>query len=425
MCFINWSNNDIYKQMRYIRALILLTWFMPVLLLISPFHSYGHEVNVIYVLMILSIIFLATCLISRGQMVITSSIIKNSVIRNTHLIISAFLLCTSIVTLLSLISRGGGLSENREIFENEYQTYNYLFVATIFSSIIISLSKYATRREKVVATLTWIICGVLLLSTGNRQFVFFSLVYVILYRLGLSANPRRLFIKILILIFSLVAGAVLFSILRLDYINASDLGQYGSYLSTLTEVRCESGPSCDTALETIFQLLYAYSGMNYAGLTYSIDFFDFSGGLPFGSSTFPVIYRRLGSFGLSIDLGRYLDDYDQYISMISGGNFSHFFSTMFGNVAIETGLGGIIVLGVFLLLAVRISSIVARESGNEISYMIFIFICTSTIFGLLQFPFNEPFVFLAFINLSTTAIIEFFGISFTKKRQIWGRINWL
>ena len=42
--------------MRYIKILILGTWFLPVFLLISPFHEYDNKASIKYILLILLVI---------------------------------------------------------------------------------------------------------------------------------------------------------------------------------------------------------------------------------------------------------------------------------------------------------------------------------------------------------------------------------
>ena len=326
-----------------------------------------------------------------------------------HIILVIILVFTTIITFSSLIIKGGGLRENREIFENNYQLYNYILVTTVFSTFIISLSKYSPNIYKIIAQFTWLLCGILLLFTGNRQFVFFSIIYLILYKLGVSENPRKLFLKVVLLIISGITAAVYFSILRLDYIQASDFGTYAKYLSILTGAKCENEIFCDTWIEMLYQLLYAYLGMNYSGLTYSIDFFNMTGGFPIASTTFPVIYRRLELFGMSTNINLYVEKYDYFIGVLTGGDYTHFFSSMFGSIGVESGIIGILLYSCILIYFMRRYVKITKKHGNEIEYMILIFLCTSMIFGLLQFPFTEPFVFFAFINLGLNSLLEIFG----------------
>jgi len=395
--------------MSFIRILIFLMWSSPLLLLASPFHVYDNIVNARYILIVLIIILIIIFQINGKQIEVRTSILSNNIVRKFHFLLVMFLLCLSIIVFVSLIIGGSGIRENREIFQNNYTLYNYVFVSTVFSSVIISLSQNSPRNYKIIASISWVFCGLLLLLTGNRQFIFFSIVYLIFYKLGISKYPGRLFIKVLFCILLILILAISFSVLRLDYILADDLGAYGKYMSILTGAKCDGALFCDNWTETIFQLLYAYLGLNYSGLTYSIDFFGLSGGASIGSITFPVIFRRIESLGFHSNLNEYIHNYDFYISTIAGGNYSHFFSTMFGDVASESGFVGVVLFSFIVFILISYYIRVINGYGREIDYMIFIFICANLVFGFLQFPFTEPFIFFAFINLFINSLIEFLG----------------
>jgi len=391
--------------MRQIKYLMWLVWFGPILLLLSPLHDFAHVANPWYVALIAVAVLSIASGIRNRQVQLTHSALQNRYIIYVNLVFVAILFCGTIVTLYSVMSRWGGLAANRELFESEHRLYSYLFSITVFSAFTLAMSPFVPTLYRSFARLTWLMCGVLLLLTGNRQLVFFSLIYLTVYVLGISRSPGRLFRRVLLGGSMVVILAIVFSIMRLDYIEAEDLGTYGSYMSLLTGATCEGSDLCDTWLEAVYQLLYAYTGMNYTGLTYSIDFFYSNGGFPFASTSFPVLYRRLESAGMVEGLQRYVVDYDRFIARASGGDFSNFFSSMWGAVAIESGFVGLLLVTAALALIVRLLSNRVTRVGNETVYVPFVFVCAGMIFGLMQFPFTEPFLFFALVNMLVHCVI--------------------
>ncbi len=381
--------------MRQIKYLIWFAWFGPILLLLSPLHEFSNLVNPWYVAMIAVAVLWIAAGIRDKQVHLTHSALQNGWILYANVVLVVILFFATIVTLFAVVSRGGGLGENRQLFESEHILYNYLFVTTVFSAVTLSMSPWVPPLYRAFARLVWLLCGVLLLMTGNRQFVFFSLVYLTVYVLGISNRPGRLFRRVLLGGSVVVTLAIAFSIKRLDYIEAEDLGSYGSYMSLLTGATCEGSDLCDTWIEMAFQLLYAYMGMNYTGLTYSIDYFYSNGGFPLASTSFPVLYRRLESAGIVEGIQRQIVEYDSFIAHASGGDFSHFFSSMFGAVSIESGFVGLLLFVAAVALVVRLLSNRLTRVGNETVYALFVFVCSCMIFGLMQFPFTEPFLFFA------------------------------
>jgi hypothetical protein len=104
-------------------------------------------------------------------------------------------------------------------------------------------------------------------------------------------------------------------------------------------------------------------------------------------------------------LQRYVVDYDRFIARASGGDFSNFFSSMWGAVAIESGFVGLLLVTAALALIVRLLSNRVTRVGNETVYVPFVFVCAGMIFGLMQFPFTEPFLFFALVNMLVHCVI--------------------
>lgn len=395
--------------MRQIRYLILLAWLTPVLLLLSPVHDYANVANPLYVGFVIMAIVALTAGIRVEQVHLTDSILRSKFVANMNLLCAAFLLLATIATIYSVVSSGGGLRENREIFESRHALYNYIFVSMVFSAIILSVSPWAGTLARLVGRSAWMCCGVLLLMTGNRQFVFFSLIFLTVYFLGKSPAPGRLFLRVGAGGVLVIGLAVVFSFLRLDYIEAEHLGAYGQYVSILTGAFCEAGEYCLSWVEAVFQLLYAYLGMNYTGLTYAIDFYGAEGGFPVGSTSFPVFYRRFESAGMVEGIDRYTVAFDSFIARESGGEYAHFFLSMFGTVALETGFTGLLVMVLVLALVVRVLANRIARQGDETFYFLFVFVCCSMVFGLMQFPLTEPFLTFGLLNLLAHCLLATAG----------------
>jgi len=402
--------------MRYVRWLLLLSWFTPTIFLVSPFHEYANKANVYYVIFILAAISYVSIPIANSKIVIDRSIFINPIFIKIYIVIVSILCISTIIVIFMLLKTTGGLSQNREVFQDNFLVYNYLFVTATFFAVVLSITKYVNIYTRSFARFTWFLCAFLMLFTGNRQFAFFSFIFLIVYYLGLSVNPK-IFYKVIILIAFIAIGAVAISVLRLDYLNTDDLSVVASYMSRLTGTTCLNEAFRDSILELFFQLFYAYLGMNYSGLTYALDFNSNNGGFPLISTSFPVIYRRFISLGLASDIESYNKDFDNYIATVSGGDYSHFFISLFGTIALEAGWVGLLISLFVIAYMIRVLSNTCNKKGaNECDYIFYVFVITSLIFGLMQFPFSEPFVFFSFLHI--------LFLYFFRNREFWPIIGY-
>jgi hypothetical protein len=343
------------------------------------------------------------------KVVIRTAPLRNHVVQGFHVAAVAILLTASTAVFIQLLLGGGNLRENREEFEARFLGYNYIFVLLAYVVIMSALSRFASRPLAYLSRATWLMLGCLMLLTGNRQFVFFSLVHLLFYQVGLSVRPGRVALKGIGLVLLAAFGAILFSIARLDYVQADEAGAVGRYLSTITGASCTAADwFCDSSLETLFQLLYAYLGMQYSGIGYSIEYHDLTGGFPVLAVLAPVIHRRIESLVQSDAFNTHVDAFDQHIYAASGSEYSHFFVSTFGSVAQGGGILGMVIFGVWMMTLFHVLSRWLRRSANEAVYMFLVFACTTMVVGFMQYPLSEPFIFFGLLTLLAHQLLALF-----------------
>ncbi len=353
------------------------------------------------------IIFSGTSIIAKTK----PNHFSRSITSNKQLIIFAsvnsfLIIVIATYIILKLVARSEfSLSSNRSDFDNNYYYFNYIFILVIPFVIINALSSSSSNLSRRLSAAAWIICLVLLLFSGNRQFFFFSVIYLSFYFLGRSRTPKILFRKIQSFAIAGFLFVVFFSIARLDYLGDSDGNLVAKYMSSLTGASCTSGGDyCDSFAETIFQLVYAYLGMNHSGLAYSIDFYNEKGGLPTFLSTFPLLYRRLES-AFALNSYSKEQDYYNFVANQAGGTYSNFFSTMFGAFGIEFGWIGVLSYSSLLVFATwYFSRRCASSKSTDLDYNLYVLILTAYIFGIMQAPTTEPFYTMIILSWSLLAL---------------------
>ena len=260
--------------MRQIANSIIGIWLFSIILTLSPFHSFANKVNYFYTIACFAVIYLSSRSIVRSTPVLGSSILKSNTIRLVWAICSLLLSALAIIVIYQLYTNGeGGLSSNRDLFEQKYTWFNYIFIIIIPTSIMLSLSIHSTEVERRIGKIAWLLCGILLLLSGNRQFSFFSIVYLSFYYMGKSKQPRILMKRLLIGGILIISLAIAFSIARLDKQQKNESNIVAKYMSTLSGTVCTNGFIYNSPLEMVYQLLYTYLGMNHSGFKYSADFF--------------------------------------------------------------------------------------------------------------------------------------------------------
>lgn len=394
--------------MRQISQLILIIWSASLLMTLSPFHEYDHKTNYIYSSICLVLVIIASFSIRKSVPNIGNSIYQIKMVRIMSCLLSLILISVSIMVSALLYKNGeGGLSTNRATFDENYSWYNYIFMLAVPSVILLALSKHSTMHEKRVGIIGWILCCLTLLFSGNRQFTFFSLVLVSVYFLSKSDAPRFLFRKMIFYAILVVGLLIMFSILRLDYLPDGQDNVVAKYMSTLTGARCIYDSLCNSYIETIFQLLYAYLGLNQAGLAYSVDFYYEQDGFPIISIIFPLLYRRLTSAGITPDISIYNIAYGDYIAVKSGIDFPNFFSTVFGGIGAEMGWHGIFIFfAAISILIYWLSKRLKRKDSSELELYVFLLMPTMLIVGVMQMPTSEPFFAMIVIQWFGLLILE-------------------
>lgn len=392
--------------MHFVKYYIIGIWFLPLLLILTPGHDLAHRVNGWHVVIVCGLVLLATLPLTSRKVEIRTGPLKDRALQALHLVAAAVLLAAAAAVFVQLLMGGGNLRENREDFEARFVGYNYVFVLLAYAVFMSALSRFSARPLAYLSRAAWLMLGCLMLLTGNRQFVFFSLVYLMFYRIGLSKHPGRTAIKSIGLVVLAAIGAILFSIARLDYVQADEAGAVGRYLSTLTGASCTAAAwFCESAMETLFQLLYAYFGMQYSGIGYSIEYYDVKGGFPLLAVLAPVIHRRIESLLQSDAFDTHVEAFDEHVYASSGSDYSHFFVSTFGSVAQGGGTLGMVIFGITMLTVFYLASRWLRRSANEAAYMLLVFACTTMLVGFMQYPFSEPFIFFGLLPLFVHLII--------------------
>lgn len=397
--------------MKQISLLIIALWCLSVALNLSPMHYFANKPNYIYSCIILVVIVSGASIVAKTKVKVTNfsrSISSSRYVSATSILCSIIIIMSSLYIAVEMLNRGElSLSANREIFESKYYYFNYIFILTIPFIIMNSLSKFSSKNSRLISALAWMVSSALLLLSGNRQFFFFTLSFLCIYHLGISKSPKLLLKKILLIGSLVFAFLVVFSIFRLDYLGSTESNIVAKYMSTLTGSSCTADDYyCDSFVETIFQFSYAYLGMNHSGLTYSLDFYYQHTGLPALLSTFPIVYRRFETVFL-LDSYTPEQSFKNFISAQAGGEYSNFFSTMFGAFGIEFGWHGVIIYSGILLFATwYLSKKCSSKTVTEVEYNLFSLILTAYVFGIMQSPTTEPFYFLLIVFWTLFVLIN-------------------
>ncbi len=375
---------------------------------LSPFHEYSHKTNYFYSSISFALVIIVSFSLKNSFPNNGNSIYKVKIVRAFSCFASIILVSASLLVSALLYKNGeGGLSANREIFDERYSWFNYIFMLAAPSVILLTLSKHSTIFQKRLGAIGWVLCCLTLLFSGNRQFTFFSLVLLSNYCLSKSDAPQFLFRRMIIFGVGVVCLLLIFSILRLDYLPDGQDNIVAKYMSTLTGAKCTYESLCESHVETVFQLLYAYLGLNQAGLAYSIDFYYEKGGFPLISIIFPLVYRRLTTAGIAPDIFSYNSAYGDYIATKSGIYFPNFFSTIFGGIGAEMGWFGIFIFFAMLSLIIYyLSKNLNRKTSSEIELCAFLLLPTMLITGVMQMPTTEPFFSMLLIQWFGLLILE-------------------
>jgi oligosaccharide repeat unit polymerase len=385
---------------------LCILWMSPILLLISPYHDNFQNIDPYYLIFFYSLIFgivLFQIKIKYPEFVSPDERVDNTIITTCKLV-NILILLPTVYVIIYLILSGNSIAENREYYINNFLKYNYIFVSSMaFVLLIITYSD--NNIWKIFGLINYFMMIFLMMLSGNRQFAFFTIIYVFLYN---TINKRKIYnIKKYILYGSIVFIIfIVFGIYRLDYIS---IGDQADYLGRLFNSQCFSDSIfCDSYLNLIYQYLYGYVGLNILGFQTSLDYFNKIGSLPLFSTTLPVISRRFESFSfVNYRLDDLNEKYDNYVTIVTNIQFPHFFSTMFGAIARESGVIGLIIHAIILISILNILIKGYNRRPSRFNYTVLIFWLSYPFFGFLQFPMSEPFYF-------NTAITLFLLLAFKK-----------
>jgi hypothetical protein len=377
--------------MRLLKLIIRFLWLLPIIILLSPFHDFPGARN-LSLLTPFILVYLITIPLDRPTKTIEKSFLENKKISNFFYYVGIAVAFVGLPIIIFLLNNSENFYENRQLYDEKFQPYNYLVMLGIFPIISLSLSNFISDRRKCHARICWVVVITVLLISGNRQLTFFSVILYAFYYIGTSKKPRELLIKLLIITPIIFLLAIFFSIKRLAYLGDFEAGKYERYLSTLTGLSCNVSENCDNLFGLTYQLIYAYIGINFQNFINTIDFYySQDEAFPIFSSSFPIIYRRFSEYLGNRDVAYYNELFGKFTEDNYNFDYSHFFSTMFGTVALECGWPGVVSYSIILYLLLKRSIILFSNSKEELDYLTIIIISSSMVFGLLQFPFTEPF----------------------------------
>ena len=370
-------------------------WSFSVLLNLSPFHDYYHAVNFLLIAFVyLNNLFIWSPIKQdvRGvQHYLTKSVTRLRFYQITTLIMT---IASFVMLVIIVVRYRFNLSEARKMITEDVGLYNYIFIIFACNPLVLILAVNVGRLWKRIAILGFLGTAGTMLLCGNRQFVFYSIMYILVYKLAQTRNKRK---SLRLIFFSAVFASIIFLIVginRLDYIGDDSISSKAGYLSSLSGLKAKYDFVDSTSLGTICQILYMYFGVNWSGLNYAVHAYYDGFGFPLFSTTLPLFARRLTGFdtyseGNSAWLNNSFDD---YAFRFSGVDFNHIFLTMFGSVAIESGLTGIMIFSILLGSLVRWLINEYNVSLHEVDFVNLSGVITCLFFGLMQFPLTENFV---------------------------------
>lgn len=285
----------------------------------------------------------------------------------------------------------GTLLERRDLVSEASVLY---LLATVLSGaghyilLVAWLQRFSLTT--LLLSIPWGIYALASLLVGNRQY-FFMGVCIIGLAVIFYEKRMRSALKRLALIIS-VASVVMFA---LQYARGdATKGRQDLFFMSLFNISLAEGSSILDyyALNTLGTTLYAYYGTQYHFLSFIIKEEMFGG--PLLSSTFPLIYRRIGGkFGLpdaeDVRLQRLAENETAL------GFFPRSWGTMWADMFTEVGWTSL--LGYWVLLTVA-GAVLARfmsVAHNGAVAMIGILACFS--FGINFFVFKESFSYLFLI----------------------------
>lgn len=392
-------------KLRYIAIFISSIWMFPLILdTVLPFEipaKMNYAVAIYAILSVFYMVFVPIIVIEKYYSVRSvKGTMKSAKAKGVNLLyvlsyISIFCLFIDLYYLrgLSLFSGIGG---NRDIYINTSPSlFGYVSIMFLGNSILLLtfVKMVDGKYKKLKYGFPFILAGSLMLLSGNRQFVFFGLLYyLILFFLFSKLNKG--FVKQFIAI--LLVGVVFFSAMVSFQFNRQKQleGNQLEFLYSISEMSCQDSMLCDSSLAIPFAYLYQYFGNEYQGLSVSVDINIKNS--PIFSLTQPILYRRIYNiFGLEEPL----TIHNRIFSAIESktGMFPHFWSTMFSQIYLEYGIFGVLLFPNILMFIhfSLLKSYLLKNTIIPLSKLSTFY--ASIAFGIMFIPTVEVFIFFLYI----------------------------
>lgn len=280
------------------------------------------------------------------------------------------------------------ISQNRDILEFEgpsFLTYIWIFFSALSVYNLINWRQGGiTKNQNLIFPL--ILYSIPLLISGNRQYVFFILIYLSYYYLITSPkNFLSVFAKIFTLTVFLIIFFLAIQFARQDF--ASD--DQANFISTINKIQCTNDKICDFSpnMTLLFLYIYAYFGNIYHGLTLVVSN---SLETPLFSSTLTHLYSFIAQiFGIT-GIPQIINVLQSDIANLTG-TFGGFWLSIFSSFYLDFGVIGLLILYLITFLSF---SIVSRISNMDVSAKYYSFLLALLSFGLMYSPTAEFFLFI-------------------------------
>jgi len=393
--------------MKIIKSFLIVFWLLSALLNFSPLHKYALQIDVWYTGLVMAMVAAIAFQLKYQKPNLGYSIIDAKWFCGIAALFTALLLGAAVLALGFLLSSGTSLSENRKLFVDNLLFFAYASTILFVYPVLLLVSQQANKNLKRLASVTLFLAVLVFLISGNRQFFFFVTTLLILNYYGklnrLTVRSRNVLISIFM---GIPIFLLAFSFYRLSYLDDLSIKNATSYIESFTGLECDARYElfCNGPLNFGINFAYLYLGVGQTGLKYAIDFSQSNDLLPIFSSV-PVLDKILIRSGLRNDhLASSLAD---YIYNISGLDTNFVFINMFGAVALEFGLAGLIFFGLTLIFISRyIYKRTVSRAGTKIDFILLCYFSTCVIFGVMLFPFYEPFVLFSFLQLAIIKLVE-------------------
>lgn len=323
---------------------------------------------------------------------------------NISIILAYLAICFVFIDLyvlrgLSFLS--GSIDINRSLYMTTSPTFfGYLGLIGSALSLFLLTTSYDPRVKsiKITRVIPFLAIVILYLLSGNRQFLLFGLLLLVMqYSFYSTVDFKKYMTKLFV-------GTLVFLCLMLTFQFIRQTGTKGKqfeFIQSIAKLECTNDFIINNPLIAApLAYLYVYYGMEYqaTSLLFSVDNADI--GVPVMSMTAPLLYRRIYPlFGLDDPdvINKRMQDYlEQHTGMIPT-----FWITMYSPFYLESGVCGLI--SVVLLAAIFNAYITRRclTNYNQYSYIQIVTFYSSMVYGIMSPATSEPIfiIFITFIGM--------------------------